>query len=148
MPKADWKDILDATREKTGENDLLRSGDVGQKIRSISSGGGDAVGEYDLHVSFCDYNGEPFWATGYYTISGGPVHYFDSASAFDLIDAVSAGSIVEIVIANPGSPLVSGSGCTASDEMGITEIDGVECYICEITVKNFTGDASVTYRET
>lgn len=147
MPKADWKDILNATREMTGENDLLRSGDVGQKIRSISSGGGDAVGEYDLHVSFYDYNGDPFWATGYYTISGGSAHYFDGASSFDLIDAVSAGSIVEIVIANPGSPSVSGSGCTASAEMGMTEIDGIECSIYEITVRNFTGDASVTYRE-
>lgn len=38
MPGADYQDIVDATREKTGSTDLLKSGEVGAAIRSISGG--------------------------------------------------------------------------------------------------------------
>ena len=40
MPKADYDDILAATRERTGKSDLLKSGEVGDEIRAIPSGGG------------------------------------------------------------------------------------------------------------
>lgn len=36
MPKVDWQDILDATREKTGKTDLLLSDAVSTEIRSIA----------------------------------------------------------------------------------------------------------------
>lgn len=38
MPKGDWQDILDATRRMTENPALLRSGDVGDAIRSIITG--------------------------------------------------------------------------------------------------------------
>lgn len=40
MPMEDWQDVVDATREKTGTSDLIRSGEVAEMIRSIDSGGG------------------------------------------------------------------------------------------------------------
>ncbi|MBR2906595.1 MAG: hypothetical protein IKC26_00945, partial [Clostridia bacterium] len=40
MPKNDWQEVLDATRERTGDSSLLRSGDVGAQIRAIPSGDG------------------------------------------------------------------------------------------------------------
>ena len=39
MPGADYQDIVDATREKTGGTDLLKSGEVGAAIRGIKAGG-------------------------------------------------------------------------------------------------------------
>ena len=38
MPKEDWQDILDATRVKLESTELLRSGEVGDAIRSIITG--------------------------------------------------------------------------------------------------------------
>jgi hypothetical protein len=43
MPAADYKDACDAVREKTGGTEKIKSGELGNKIRSISGGGGGGV---------------------------------------------------------------------------------------------------------
>lgn len=48
MPKADYQDILDATREKTGKSNLLLSGEVGAEIRTIVFGGIIPSGSLDI----------------------------------------------------------------------------------------------------
>lgn len=40
MPSADYLDACNAIREKTGSSAAIKSGELGSKIRSISSGGG------------------------------------------------------------------------------------------------------------
>lgn len=147
MPKADYKDILNATREKTGNSALMLSHQVGANIRSISSGSGEAVGEYNLSVSFLDYEGYEMSMTGYYQVNGGPEHYF-STSQLDLWGVADAGTRVDITVINVGSPDVSGSNCSASWTTETVVIDDIEYYACIITISNFNGDAFVTYRET
>ena len=147
MPKADYKDILNATREKTGNSALMLSHQVGANIRSISSGSGEAVGEYNLSVSFLDYEGYDMSMTGYYQVNGGPEHYF-STSQLDLWGVADAGTRVDITVINVGSPDVSGSNCSASWTTETVVIDDIEYYACIITISNFNGDAFVTYRET
>lgn len=147
MPEADYKDILNATREKTGNSALMLSHQVGANIRNISSGSGEAVGEYNLSVSFLDYEGYEMSMTGYYQVNGGPEHYF-STSQLDLWGVADAGTRVDITVINVGSPDVSGYNCSASGITGTVDVDGIEYYACDITISNFNGDASVTYRET
>lgn len=38
MPKSDYQDACDAVREKTGGTDTIKSGQLGEQIRSISTG--------------------------------------------------------------------------------------------------------------
>lgn len=147
MPKADYKDILNATREKTGNSALMLSHQVGANIRSISSGSGEAVGEYNLSVSFLDYEGYEMSMTGYYQVNGGPEHYF-STSQLDLWGVADAGTRVDITVINAGSPDVSGYNCSASCTTEVVMIDDIEYSAGIITISNFNGDASVTYRET
>lgn len=147
MPEADYKDILNATREKTGNSALMLSHQVGANIRRISSGSGEAVGEYNISVSFRDYEGYEMSMTGYYQVNGGPEHYF-STSQLDLWSVANADSQVEIAVINAGSPDVSGSNCSVSWTTEAVMIDDIEYYACIITISNFNGDAFVTYRET
>lgn len=148
MPEADYKDILNATREKTGNSALMLSHQVGANIRSISSGSGEAVGEYNLSVSFRDYEGYAMPMTGYYYVNGGSEHYF-STSQLDLWSVANADSQVKIAVINAGSPDVSGgSNCSVSWTTDVVMIDDIEYYACIITISNFNGDAFVTYRET
>lgn len=39
MPKADYLDACNAIREKTGSTDVIKSGDMGTKIRAIETSG-------------------------------------------------------------------------------------------------------------
>ncbi len=148
MPEADYKDILNATREKTGNSALMLSHQVGANIRSISSGSGEAVGEYNLSVSFLDYEGYEMYLSGYYYVNGGSEYYFDSVSRLDLWGVANADSQVKIAVINAGSPDVSGSNCSVSWTTDVVLIDDIEYYACIITISNFNGDAFVTYRET
>ena len=148
MPRADWKDILDATREMTGETDLLLSGDVGSKIRSISSGGGgETVGEFDLTVSFFDYMSEPMPRTGYYIVDGGAARFFEGEKVVTIIDGVNSDSVVKFYILDVGSPGAAGSDCSVDYDFEYIEIDGMETAVCVYTVQNFTADATVTIYE-
>lgn len=147
MPEADYKDILNATREKTGNSALMLSHQVGANIRSISSGSGEAVGEYNLSVSFLDYEGYAMPMTGYYYVNGGAEHYFYT-SHLNLWSVANADSQVRIAVINAGSPDVSGSNCSVSWTTDVVMIDDIEYYACFITISNFNGDAFVTYRET
>lgn len=47
VPEADWKDILDAAREKTGRTEKLLSGSVAAAVRGIETGGGGGLA-YDI----------------------------------------------------------------------------------------------------
>jgi hypothetical protein len=44
VPKADWQDICDSVREKTGGANGLLSGEVAPAVRGIQSGGGGGTG--------------------------------------------------------------------------------------------------------
>ena len=44
MPQADYQDACDATREKTGGTELLKSGELGAAIRGIQTGDSDGCG--------------------------------------------------------------------------------------------------------
>ena len=39
MPRADYEDACNAIREKTGSTDVIKSGDMGNRIRAIETGG-------------------------------------------------------------------------------------------------------------
>lgn len=58
VPESDWKDILDATREKTGGTEKMLSGEVATAVRGIEGETiiRDAYSEYD-DVCFYDYDG-------------------------------------------------------------------------------------------
>lgn len=147
MPEADYKDILNATREKTGNSALMLSHQVGANIRSISSGSGEVVGEYDLEVSFANYEGSPMVCAGSYTVNGGTERFFVSDKV-TLIDAVNADSVVEFFTFDFGSPVVNGTNCNASCESRVVDVDGIETNMWVFTMRNFTGNASATIRDT
>lgn len=140
MPKADYEDILDATREKTGTTGLMVSSEVGTKIRSISSGGGGSFEDLSTElaaqeallsslggalgalaptivISF----GQVYWGesgeeyisasmSGSYSIDGGESISFDSVSSIE-IPFVPIGSIIKVTT-DRGSSWTNESGCT------------------------------------
>lgn len=103
-------------------------------------------GEYHLTVDFLDYEGYEMSMTGYYQVNGGAVHYF-SASRLELWSIANADTRVFITLIGVGSPDVSGYNCSASGIDVMIEVDGIEYLAYDITISNFKGDASVTYRE-
>lgn len=76
MPKADYLDACNAVREKTGGNELIKSGEMGARIRSISGGGGSNletvyVDFTDEVGDFVDYDTETLVGVFYYTDANG-----------------------------------------------------------------------------
>lgn len=80
MPLSDYKNACDAIREKTGSTDLIKSGDMAEKIMGISGGGDDGSynegfedgkkAEYDVFWDIFQQNGERTWYWGAFTGPG------------------------------------------------------------------------------
>lgn len=145
MPKADWEDILNATREKAGVTDLMLSSQVASKIRSIAAE--ETACEYDLTVSFFDAYNSEMPRTGYYKVNGGVARYFESEKIITLIDAVNSYSVVELIFFDAGSPSSGGENCTADCYIEYVDIDGNETPVGVCKMQNFTNDATVNIYE-
>lgn len=55
MPREDYQDACDAVREKTGGTEVIKSGELGELIRNIKSGGSDdnfdwVIGDGNTHI--------------------------------------------------------------------------------------------------
>lgn len=80
MPKADYLDACDAIREKTGSTDVIKSGEMGAKIRAIS--GSDEKEIVQVVVKGADPNACSVWdvkqnAWVDYTTNGVTVNVID-----------------------------------------------------------------------
>lgn len=105
-----------------------------------------AVKEYDLTVDFRDYEGYEMPVTGFYSVNNGADYFFDAAE-FTLFSIADADTVIRITMLDPGSPSAYGINCDVSGETGYVEFAGIEHVIYIMTVENFTGDATVYYRE-
>lgn len=56
MPKKDYQDICNIVREKTGETDLIKSGELTAKIESISGGIEDIPSEAEMDALLIEEN--------------------------------------------------------------------------------------------
>lgn len=56
MPKKDYQDICNIVREKTGETDLIKSGELMAKIDSISGGIQDISSEVEMDALLVEEN--------------------------------------------------------------------------------------------
>lgn len=83
--------------------------------------------------------------SGYYYKPNGSVTYFTGGVTIPNI--ANEETVLYIVIMNVGSPSASGYGCSVTYDIRIEESDGIEYSVCEITARNFTSDAFITYQE-
>jgi hypothetical protein len=150
MPKADWEDVLNATREKANTDELMLSSEVGDKIRSLSLL--ESVGDYDLTVKFYvqtsmnedgSYGEGLQGRTGYYQVNYGAARFFENLSIIPLVDVARADDTVTFVITCLNNVVIkSTTNCTA-DVTCDTDYETFE-NINYINITTFSGDASVS----
>ncbi len=92
MPVADYEDACNAVREKTGNTEVIKSGDMGAQIRAIKSGASvDTctvfIDTYTARCAAAVYSGEAF--TGYWSAD---VNFYEPGN----IENVVCGSILYI----------------------------------------------------
>lgn len=106
MPKADYVDACDAAREKTGGTEAIKSGELGEMIRGIESGGGLERTAWYRPPDWPDITSLPLSTTNrqaYYTIDKG------LPGAGDTVDVTAVGyknSTVELGYIDDGEFVV------------------------------------------
>lgn len=103
------------------------------------------VGKYAVTIETLNYDGSPMSMSGYCYKPNGSETYFTGGVTIPNI--ANEETVLYIVILNVGSPSASGYGCSVTYDIGIEESDGIEYSVCEITARNFTSDAFITYQE-
>lgn len=104
------------------------------------------VGKYSVELKILDYEGNPTNMSGYYYKPQGEITYF--SGNITIPNIANEETVLYIVIMNAGSPNVSGYGyASVTYDVNLKEIDGIEYYACEITARDFTGDALIIYQE-
>lgn len=69
MPKEDWEDILEATREKTGSTEPIKSGELSGKIRGLG-GSGDDIWRSIVNKNITEIKDDTLKAIGDYAFYG------------------------------------------------------------------------------
>lgn len=135
MPAADYQNICDSVRAKTGKTDVLKSGDVSTEIDSIQMGGGGSIDGVHT-VTFMSEDGT---VTLYerYVVDGD-----DCADVVDrgLIDAPTKESTAQYDFSHSGWSLTSG-GAAETDALSAVTADRTVYAAFDGTVRHYT----VTY---
>ena len=100
MPLTDYQNACDAIREKTGTTDLIKSGEMAEKIMGISGGSED--GSYDEGFEDgkkSEY--DAFWDA--YQQNGNRTHYVDAFTQLGWTDVVYQPKypIISKIFSNP-----------------------------------------------